>query len=232
MSGLILIVLLVGAFIAFVAYTSYATRQRRKELAAWAEAHALEFTPADRDGLDERFPLFTCLWQGDNRYGYNMMEGNWNGRTMLAFDYHYETHSYDAKGRRTTQHHQFSAVVLQSTAPLKGLLVRPEAVADKLAAALGFEDIDFESAEFSRAFYVKAEDRRWAYDVIHARTMEFLLSMPRFSFQMAGEHLIAYRNAAFSALEFEQAAEVARGLLDRLPEYLVREQQRESGPVA
>ena len=40
----------------------------------------------------------------------------------------------------------------------------------------GHDDIDFESAEFSRNFYVKSSDRKWAFDILHARAMEFLLA--------------------------------------------------------
>ncbi|MCZ6810529.1 MAG: hypothetical protein O7D97_00875, partial [Planctomycetota bacterium] len=55
------------------------------------------------------------------------------------------------------------------------LLIRREGMFDKLAGAFGFDDIDFESAEFSKRFYVKSPDKRFAYDVIHPRMMEFLL---------------------------------------------------------
>jgi len=119
------------------------------------------------------------------------MEGTWSDRHLLAFDYHYETHSTDSKGHRRTNHHHFSAVILASALPLKPLFIRAEGFFDKLTEFVGFDDIDFESAEFSRKFYVKAKDRRWAYDVIHARTMEFLLSMPRFTIQFDRNNVIA-----------------------------------------
>jgi hypothetical protein len=40
---------------------------------------------------------------------------------------------------------------------------------------MGYDDIDFESHEFSRAFCVRSSDRKFAYDVCNARMMEFLL---------------------------------------------------------
>jgi hypothetical protein len=48
---------------------------------------------------------------------------------------------------------------------------------DKIAGAFGFDDIDFESEAFSRRFHVKSSDRRFAYDVIHPRMMEFLMNV-------------------------------------------------------
>ena len=47
---------------------------------------------------------------------------------------------------------------------------------DKIAGALGFHDINFESSEFSRKFHIKCADKKFAYDVIHPRMMEFLLA--------------------------------------------------------
>jgi hypothetical protein len=56
------------------------------------------------------------------------------------------------------------------------LIIRPEHFFDRFAGVFGFDDIDFESAEFSKSFFVKSRDRRFAYDVIDARMMEFLMA--------------------------------------------------------
>lgn len=202
-----------------------AAAQRRKDLAAWASANGLSFNAESDPAVEERFPEFHCLQQGSNRYAHNMIEGKWSGRPFLGFDYHYETHSTNSKGHRQTHHHHFSAVILGSVVPLRPLLIRPEGLLDKVTEFFGFDDIDFESAEFSRRFFVKAEDKRWAYDVIHQRTMEFLLSAPEFALEFASNHIIAYRSSTFSPQEFGTAAEVIGGVLDRLPDYLVQQQR-------
>jgi hypothetical protein len=49
-------------------------------------------------------------------------------------------------------------------------------VFDRIAGVFGFDDIDFESEEFSRKFHVKSRDKKFAYDVCHSRMMEFLLA--------------------------------------------------------
>lgn len=211
-------------FVVLAIYGSYASKKRREELSAWAASKALRFSPDRQRGLDDRYPQFPCLRQGSNRYAYNCMSGDWGGRGFLAFDYHYETHSTDSKGRQQTHHHHFSVVILDSKVPLKPLLIRPEGFFDKVKEFFGADDIDFESAEFSRKFFVKAPDRRWAYDVIHARTMEFLLGFPQFRVEFSPTCVIANRANCFRPEEFQHAAEVIAGLLDRLPEYLVRQQ--------
>jgi hypothetical protein len=218
-----IIALTVLVVVGFIALSAHLAAKRRKKLTAWATSKGLRFS-ADKDrGVHERFSGFTCLRQGSNRYACNVMQGDWSGREIAAFDFHYETYSTDSKGRRQTRHHYFSAVVLESELPLKPLFIRSESIFDRVTEFFGLDDIDFESAEFSRKFYVKAGDRRWAYDVIHARTMQFLLDSPPFTIQLDGRHAIAHRSSTFGVDEFQGAADVIRGILDRFPEYLVEQ---------
>ncbi|NQU10353.1 hypothetical protein HQ590_06165 [bacterium] len=221
----VIIILFAVIFVGIIVYGAHAKAQRRKELAAWAAGHGLRFLPASRSDLESRYPEFDCLRHGTNRYAYNLIDGDWQGRALLGFDYHYATHSTDSKGRRRTQHHHFSAVVLRSPMPLEPLLIRPEGAFDKVKQFFGFEDINFESAEFSRRFYVQAANRRWAYDVIHQRTMEFLLAQPDFHLQFGPQDAIAWRSSRFNGTEFGVAAGVIAGVLDRLPEYVIQQQR-------
>ena len=202
--------------------------KRRKELAAWATAHGLAFSPAKDGSMDFQFPAFDCLKSGDNRYAYNVMNGKWSDHDFVGFDYHYETHTHSSKGGRQTHHHHFSAVILSCPIVLKPLFIRPEGFFDKFTEFFGFDDIDFESAEFSRKFYVKSPDKKWAYDVIHQRTMEFMLAAPNFSLQFAGNAVIAWRGSTFKTRDFEQATELIKGILDRLPEYVVVQQMAQT----
>jgi hypothetical protein len=195
--------------------------KRKKELAAWAAKAGLTFSSGTNRSFDNRYPQFGCLRRGHSRCAYNIATGLWNGRPLEAFDYRYVT----GQGKdRTT--HTFSAIILGSALPLKPLHIRSENVLDKLTEFLGADDIDFESDQFSREFHVKSPDKKWAYDVLHQRTMEFLLSRPKFSIEFDTESVICWRNRRFDVRTRESAIGVVEGILDRLPEYVVREQGR------
>jgi len=209
--------LVIGAVLVGVAF--WWSAKRRKELAAWASAKGLAFRPGRDGSFDERYRAFDCLRRGHSRAAFNIAEGDWNGRRVTAFDYRYVTGS--GKNRQT---HHFSAIVLGCGVALQPMRIRPENLFDRFTEFFGLDDIDFESAEFSREFHVKAPDKRWAYDVLHQRTMEFLLSMPRFSIQFDDRCAIAWRNRRFNTEAFESAIGVVEGILDRLPEYVVRQQ--------
>jgi len=225
--GLIVVIILL--VLVLIVYGWWAAEQRKKRLIAWAASKGLRYDAGKVRGLDDRFPEFDCLRQGSDRYADNVMQGAWGERRILAFDYHYKTTSTDSKGRTQTSHHSFSAVIAHSDLPLRPLLIRPEGFFDKVGEFFGYDDIDFESAEFSRRFYVKSPDRKWAYDVLHQRTMEFLLQAPTFTLRFAPGAVIAYDSSDFSVSKFEAAAEVIRGVLDRLPEYVVRQQRGAGG---
>ena len=217
--------LIIALIIGGIIYSFYAAAQRRKELAAWAQSKGLRFDQSKNHGFEARYPLFKCLHQGHRQYAFNITTGSLLDRNFIGFDYHYETYSRDKDGHRKTHHHYFSAAVLGTDIPLKPLFIRPEGFFDKVTEFFGFDDIDFESAEFSKRFYVKAEDKRWAYDVLHARAMQYLLDAPRFTLQFAPDCVIIYRNSTFKIEDFESAAEVVDGLLDQLPDYLIKQQQ-------
>ena len=217
------IVLAVGLLIALAAWLA---AKRRKELEIWAASHHLSFQPGRDRGFDERYRAFRCLRRGHSRAAFHVVEGTWSGRRLTAFDYRYVTGS--GKNRPT---HRFSAVILRSRVALKPLHIRPENVFDRVTEFFGLDDIDFESAEFSRAFHVKAADKRWAYDVLHQRIMERLLGMPRFSIEFDDRDVIVWRNRTFSTEMFETAIGVAETILDGLPGYLVRQQGGREEPT-
>ena len=222
-SGFFIIVILI--VVALIAFGYWRKEQRKKELMAWASAHSLNFDPGRRSGMDSEFLEFGVLRQGSNRYGYNFLEGNWKDYVFTGFDYHYETYSTDSKGRRQTHHHHFSAVTLRSKMSLKQLVIRPEGIFDKLKDFFGYNDIDFESAEFSKKFHVSAKDKRWAYDVLHARAIEFLMQQTRYHIQFDQHHIIVYQGGrVFSPESFADAANVVVGLLEMLPEYVIQQQ--------
>ncbi len=203
-----------------IAWSLVQAQARRREVARWAERQGFTFSPRRDRTIPETFAGFSLFQIGYGRRAYNVASGKWNGRSVLAFDYTYTTGS----GESSRTHH-VSAVIMESEIPLEPLSIRPETFLDKLATFFGKEDINFESAQFSREFHVRSPDRRWTYAVLHPRTIEFLLAQPRFQIEMAGIHLIAWGRKPFGPVEFDAALEVLAGILDRIPEYVIHERR-------
>ena len=216
------IVILVGIF------GHLGAKKRREELRAWAQSRGLHFSEHRDDSHEDDYPDFSAFRRGRSRHAFNRCRGTIDDRDVCAFDYHYTTTSRDSKGNTSTQHHYFSGVLVRAQIPLEPLVVRPEHFFDKMASFFGKDDIDFESAEFSRQFHVSSPDRKWAYDVLHQRAIEFLLDHPVFTIEFGHRHVLVMRKSRFDAPTFDHALDIAIGLLDRLPEYVRRQRQERS----
>jgi len=216
---------LIVVFVAVAAYGVYAWARRRKELQQWAAARGLTYHQGRDYGFDRTYQALKCLDQGHTRYACNVMTGQWSGLPVVCFDYRYRTGS--GKNERT---HTFSGVILRSPVPLKPLLIRREGLLDKIGEFLGADDIDFESAEFSRRFFVKSSDKRWAYDVIHQRMMEYLLAGPDLNVEFGVQEVVASDGRDWRPAAFQAAADHLKGILDLLPDYLVEQQKATMPP--
>jgi Protein of unknown function (DUF3137) len=213
---IIVALLVIGGII----YSAIAARKRRQELFALATRLGLNFSLDNDYGLAERFEFLDKLAQGSNRYASNVLSGNYRENPVLAFDYHYETYSTDSKGTRQTHHHYFSFFILLLPLSFPELKITREGLLSKIAQALGYEDIDFESAEFSRAFCVRSKDRKFAYDVCNPQMMEYLLGNRDLSIEIERQALALAFNTRLSAAEIETNLQRLLEIRLRLPDYL------------
>jgi len=176
-------ILLIIAVVALVAWGAYlmhlAEKKRREEFLALANELGWRFNPARDSSHDDEYAHFELFRRGHSRVAFNTLSGSVeiDGRTFnaKAGDFRYKVTSGSGKNRRTTTH-TFSYLIFHLPFATPELLIRPEGFFDKIAGALGFDDIDFESEKFSREFHVKGSDRKFAYDVVHPRMMELLLA--------------------------------------------------------
>ncbi|HWN93991.1 MAG TPA: hypothetical protein VNT99_03070 [Methylomirabilota bacterium] len=218
-------VLVFGLFVmlvvAGIVYSFVAAKKRREELGTLAMRLGLAFSSEHDRELPARFHFLDRLAQGSNRYAYNVLSGNLAGDSVLAFDYHYETHSTNSKGRRQTHHHHFSFFILLLPVNFPELTMAREGVLSKMAQAFGFDDIDFESHEFSRKFCVRSTNKKFAYDVCHPRFMEYLLANDDLSVEFEGPALAIGFSSCLKAPEIENNLRRLREVRSFLPNYLL-----------
>jgi hypothetical protein len=218
--GIIFFVLFIAIVIAAAIYASIAARKRREEMFALASRLGLSFSAEKDYALATRFGFLDKLAQGSNRYAFNVLSGDHHGHPVLVFDYHYETHSTDSKGHRQTHHHYFSFFILLLLRSFPELRITREGMLSKIAQAFGYDDIDFESAEFSRAFCVRSKDKRFAYDVCNVQLMEYLLANRDLSLEIETNALALAFDSRLSAAQIEFNLQRLLDVRARLPEYL------------
>ena len=180
------------------------------------------------------FGLFT---RGHSRRAYNTLSGSIDIENracpVTMGDFLYKQTSGSGKNRRTTTY-RFSYLFLEL--PFRGVpqvTIRPEGFFDKIAGAIGFPDINFESAEFSRCFHVKSPDQRFAYDLIDPRMMEFLLAIRPMPIHLVGRAMcISNDGGRWKPEQFTQQLEFARQFLSRWPDHVVRTLEQASATSA
>jgi hypothetical protein len=214
----VIVVVLVIAAIGAI-YGVIRARKRLEGLFELAQRLGLNFSAAEDYGLADRYGFLKQLAQGENRYARNVLSGTWQQNQVLAFDFHYETYTQGKSGRET-HHHWFSFFILTLPSFFSDLTIRRENFLTKVAEVFGYQDIKFESAEFSRAFCVRSPDKKFAYDVCNAKMMEYLLANRDLSVEIENQVLALAFDTCLSVEQVESNLQRLVEIRSRLPEYL------------
>ena len=227
--GILLLVLLGGALLWAL---SIGERKRREELEAVARRLGLDFDPRVDRTIHRAFG-HSIFKSGRSRKATNNFSGTMTIRgypvEVRMADYQYET-----GGGKSHQTHRLSfACFLLPFIGTPDLLIRKEGLGDKVLGGLGFDDIDFESEEFSRRFWVTSSDKRYAYDVVHPGMMDFLLRGPTPRAEIVGDVcLVLEGSGRWDPDTFEGAAGWFGEFLQRWPPHLIEQLQPRPGRSA
>jgi Protein of unknown function (DUF3137) len=200
-------------------YNAIAQRKRREALFELAQRLNLDFAPGRDFTIPGRFGFLKQLSQGDDRYTTNVLSGYYQHNQILAFDYHYATYHTDKNGTHKDDH-WFSFFILTMPAAFPELTIRRENFLTRVAEVFGYRDIEFESAEFSKAFNVRSPDKKFAYDVCNAQMMEYLLANRDLSIEIENNVIALAFNTRLSVEQFEFNLQRLTEIRSRLPAYL------------
>jgi hypothetical protein len=193
-------------------------QKRREALLLWAAARGWNMVPGKSGPVHRDYPGLKVFQKGHSRSARNLIKGELGGRPVTLMDYKYVV----GHGKNSSTHHR-GVVILHCDFPTVPLIIRRENPLDRVGEFFGADDIDFESSEFSRKFHVKSADRKWAFDVIHARMMEYLLTAPAMVIEFGYAEIAVYRTGRCSPPQYEQALDLVQGLYDLIPAFLVRQ---------
>jgi hypothetical protein len=208
-------IVVVIAAIGAVSYFSYTrAKKRRAELATFAAQYRLQYSRTDPFGLTRLG--FRLLSLGDGRGCENVVWGEWQGMPFKEADYWYYTESTDSKGRRSKSYRRFSIVLADIDAFLPGAVIARENLFTRMADHTGFRDIEFELEDFNRRFNVKATDREFAYKLVDARMMQWLLNAGKYGFEVFGGQILVY-SGRHRPGELVPLIGTAKGFRDQIP---------------
>ena len=175
----------------------------------------LGFFRGKQRGIVRKYSYINKFHYGRNKYAKNSLFGKYRDHEVNVFDYHYTT----GHGKNT-RHHRLSFFLLELPAVFPELTIVPEGVFSKIGQALGYDDIDFESHEFSRKFCVRSKDKKFAYDVCNAKMIDYLLSNTGLSIEIENNVLAIYFNRRLAPENIEQNLNHLIEIRSLIPDYL------------
>jgi hypothetical protein len=204
------------AVIAVIAIFGYlASLKRREAMAALAAKLGLRFSYHKDHGLARQYRFLDKLRLGRDRYAFNVLSGSYQGHDVVLFDYHYKTGS-----GKDTHHHYLSFFILHLPTVFPELTIAREGFFSKIAQAVGYDDIDFESHEFSRKFCVRSKNKKFAYDVCNAQMIEYLMANDDLTIEIDSHALAISFNRRLALERIEPNLNRLIAVRSRFPDYL------------
>jgi len=217
-------VFVVGGFSLWLIIDRVRERRRRRALQRLAIELGLSYEARDQD-LVENLGIVHALSQAqaEPRYAFNILSGRYAGVCVRAFDYFCSPFRSGTMDMSATDFRSISVLLFEEQRSFPLLLIHPRGRMIRLDEMVTLKQVELEAVEFARAFVVRAQDRKFAYDICHPRMMEYLLEHRDLSLEVEGRCI---------AMSFPQRLEPEeiRGRLDQLveirrlfPEYLYRD---------
>ncbi|MCW5768289.1 MAG: hypothetical protein KIT19_06370 [Phycisphaeraceae bacterium] len=226
-------ILVVAGLIAIAIQAHKAHLRRLAALRAFADSMGWTFFTRQDRSHDDEYAHFAAFRRGTNRHAFNTMQGplSIGGHVYRAKagDFYYEIQQTNGKNTSTSRY-TFSYLILEAPfAGIPDMYIRREGVIDKLAGMLGFDDIDFESAEFSRRFHVSGRDKRFVYDIVSPPMMEYLMkSLPGFVEIEHGRFLITDATTRWKPEHYPSMVNWAKGFFELWPRHVIRQLEEAS----
>ena len=219
------ITLVVMLVVAGIWFRWHLENKRSTELQAFASSRGLAFRRSHDSDADERLARFTMFQRGRSRKAWNTIRGSvtlGNHEVELEMgDFRYTIETGSGKNRRS-ETRRFSYLVAHNPiGHCPEVIIRREGFFDRVKGVLGFDDIDFESDEFSRRFHVSSDDKRFAYDLVDPGMMEYLMKTSPPALELDGGLLcVSDGKGRWDPDEFQRMSELVGGLFDRWPRHL------------
>jgi len=100
------------------------------------------------------------------------------------------------------------------------LVIKPEGIFAKIGQALGFDDIDFESVDFSKRYNVRSKDKKFAYDFCNAQMITYLLQQDKLVIEVDSSCLALTFKGKLAVAEISPNIERIQKIRALMPNYI------------
>lgn len=156
---------------------------------------------------------------GHSHHLLDVLQGRYKERDVWCGDLRYVVEHGSGKNRSQSTHYRGFAMA-RVPASWPGLTIENEHIGLKIADALGADDIDFESEEFSSKFWVRSGDRKFAHDLIHPRSMELLLANRGWHWEVRAGWLAIWKQDRHKPEAIQPELDLVCAFLALVPSYV------------
>ncbi|WP_026922428.1 hypothetical protein [Glycomyces arizonensis] len=210
--GAVAAFLAIGLVVAVLCFIGWRNKQKEiRAFRAWASRYGYRYERRDDSvaGVSS-VPPFGI---GRERKCVDVFRGTYRDTRLLFFQYDYASGSGD---RSVSLSYQVVAIDLPQSLPVldigqEGFLSRWD------------EDIDFENPRFNDLFKIQSTDRRFAFDVIDPRTMEWMLADRRaqtYQWRFDGPWLMSIRPGGVDLGDVFTRADFLLDVYARVPRHV------------
>jgi hypothetical protein len=185
----------IGGFLAVVGLIilGRVVYERRRRAALVMAADDLGFT-YDRSGTPRCRPLahVELFRKGRRRRSFNLVAGAIEDIDVELFDYRYTTGS----GKNSSTYNQTVCAMRIPGRDLPAFELRPESVFTRIASAMGFQDIDFDThPEFSRRYVLRGKSEESVRMLFTDDRLRFFEGFTdKLAIEGGGEWILIYRH--------------------------------------
>ncbi len=167
--------------------------RRTKEMEETASMLGMDYQEKDEYGMLSLLKDFKLFKKGTSKRINHIIRSKdlVEGLDISIFDYRYTI----STGKSAHTYHQTVFFVQSKDLELPEFYMKPEHFFHKVAAYLGWEDIDFEShPTFSDQYHLKGDDEESIRKMMNEEVLHFFTIEKEWSLEGIGYFLIFYRN--------------------------------------
>jgi len=103
--------------------------------------------------------------------------------------------------------------------------IRHETAGELIAENFGTRDLQFESAEFNKRYQVFCHDEKFAYELLHPRMIDYMLSIPELYWQVGGNYVVILTSGCLVSSTIESYLNALANFSELVPEYMLEDRK-------
>ncbi len=159
--------------------------------------------------------FFDLFQRGSSRKIHPMMLGQDKaGTNWYLMDYQYTT----SNGKSTTTHH-FSVVLGHLALAFPAMTLSPEGLGTALGKLVGMNELQVESEEFNRRYYIQTSDQKLSLDLLHPLAIQVLLAQPILNWEFRGPYIMLHLDSRATVEQFDAMRTYIDQFVVQIPNY-------------